>query len=510
VNTLTSVESVSRRYAYRPGCRFVGAQEVGIAVFLMDLRVIVLDPKEIPPIDEFLLRSIGLQVEQPPELATFLGLDERTVENRLVELRRAELIEIAAGRSKEDVRCRLTIKGKSATDSLQRAELKEITIPRVVFHGFLRRPVMYPEEQLLRPKELRDFGFGEIVPIPARYPRPEEIKLEELSQVIRQQWQQKRKGKPPELVTVRSILRDVRTMYIPAVLLQYELLGKKKQVQVAFAVNGLLEEEYARAFAGCKGPERIPELLAADYKTTAELAHELLKPHIVRKLGPLADVDELVEQLQVIDENVATKEGQLEAQSRPDTKQVLREELERERTGKAELEKKLTDRKVSRLRVFDCKHLLATTLRDVKERLVIVSAFLSSAVVDREFLLSLESALARGVKVWIAYGMGPQKGRHAERDVSRENSAEWKEAERGLKELRKKHEGSLQLLYPGFTHEKILIRDKSFVASGSFNWLSYKGERGRQKRYEDALKVTESTVIEEYFNEITGRFPKTL
>src|SRR5207244_13380966 len=140
--------------------RFVGAQEVGIAVFLMDLRVIVLESKEIPPIDEFLLRSVGLQIEQPPELATFLGLDERTVENRLVELRRAELIEIAAGRSKDDVRCRLTIKGKSATDSLQRAELKEITIPHVVFHGFLRRPVMFPEEQLLRPKELRDFRSG--------------------------------------------------------------------------------------------------------------------------------------------------------------------------------------------------------------------------------------------------------------------------------------------------------------------------------------------------------------
>jgi hypothetical protein len=33
----------------------------------------------------------------------------------------------------------------------------------------------------------------------------------------------------------------------------------------------------------------------------------------------LADVDELVERLQVIDETVVTKESQLEAQSRPDT-----------------------------------------------------------------------------------------------------------------------------------------------------------------------------------------------
>ncbi len=94
-NTFMRLESVARRFAYRPGCRFVGAQEVGIAVFVVDLRVIVVESKEIPPIDEFLLRSLALAIERPPELATFLGLDERTVENRLVELRRAELIEIA-------------------------------------------------------------------------------------------------------------------------------------------------------------------------------------------------------------------------------------------------------------------------------------------------------------------------------------------------------------------------------------------------------------------------------
>ena len=507
MNTFMGLESVARRFAYRPGCRFVGAQEVGIAVFVLDLRVIVVESKDIPPIDEFLLRSLALAIERPPELATFLGLDERTVENRLVELRRAELIEIAGGDTKDDVRCRLTTKGTAATDSLQRAELKEITIPRVVFHGFLRKPLLVPENELLRPKELRDCGFGEIPPIPARHPRPEEIKLVELSQIVEQQWRRKHKGKAPELLTVRSIIRDVRTLYQPAVLLQYELLGKKKEVQIAFAVNGMLDEEYARGFADHKGPTKIPELLADGFKSTAELAHELLKPHQVKNLGPLGDVDELVERLEVIEEKVATKEVALKEEGRPDTKQILREELERERTEKAELEKKLSARKVNRLRVFDCKHHLATTLRDAKERIVIVSAFLSSGVVDKAFLSSLAAALARNVQVWIAYGMGPQQGRHIDREA-KEQSGEWKDAERGLKDLKKKYDALLHLQYPGFTHEKILIRDTTFVASGSFNWLSYKGERGRQKRYEDALMVTDPAIIEEYFREITSRFAK--
>lgn len=503
MSTFTSMESVARRYAYRPGCRFVGAQEVGIAVFVMDLRVIVMESKDIPPIDEFLLRSLGLSIDTPQHLARFLGLDERTVENRLVELRRAELIEIASGSTKDDVRCRLTAKGTAATDLLQRAELREITIPRVAFHGFLRRPLVIAEEQLSRPREIRDQGFREIPPIPARYPRPEEINLDELSQTIRHQWQQKRKGKPPELVTVRSILRDVRTMYQSAVMLQFELLGKKKQTQIAFAVNGLLEDEYERAFAACKGPERVPELLAAEYKTTAQLASEFLKPHIVKTLGTLNDVDELVERLEVADQQVATKEAELEEQDRPDTKQVLREELERERAAKVELEKQLAQRRARRLRTHDCKNLLAESMRLAKQRLVIVSAFLSANVIDRWFLERLEGALKRGVQVWIAYGMSKEGDHNRRRE-----SYDWTEAEKRLKDLLKKYPNVLQVVDLQSTHEKILIRDNDFVVSGSYNWLSFGAERGKKYRHEDALLVTEAAAIDEYFTEITGRFPK--
>ena len=56
------------------------------------------------------------------------------------------------------------------------------------------------------------------------------------------------------------------------------------------------------------------------------------------------------------------------------------------------------------------------------------------------------------------------------------------------------------------THEKILIRDGDFVVSGSFNWLSYGGERGRGFRREDALRLTDPATVEEYFRDITARF----
>jgi hypothetical protein len=358
--------------------------------------------------------------------------------------------------------------------------------------------LVVPDEQLYKPREARDAGLRTIPAIPGRPPRPEEIKLTELSQVIKKYWERRKKGKTPELVRVRSVLKGARTLYQKAVLIQYELVGRKKQQHIAFAVDGLLMDDYERAFTACKGPERIPDLIEEGFKSTAALASEFMKPHVVKALGPLGDVDELQERIDAIEGKVADKEATIRSEDQPDTKQVLRAELERARAEKAELETKLGQRKARRLKTFDCKHLLETTLSDVNERLVIVSAFLSTAVVDDVFLKKLDAALARGVKVWIAYGLSGHGGRGGDR----------RDAEAGLEQLRKKYPEAFQLKDLGNTHEKILLRDNDFVVSGSFNWLSFRGDRGRRFRYEDALQVTEPAAVEDYFTEITARFNK--
>ena len=118
------------------------------------------------------------------------------------------------------------------------------------------------EEILLRPRELREKGLRDIRPLPSRPPPPDEIKLTELGEVVARLWKAKQKGKPPELVSVRSILKNVRTMYLPAVMLQYQPLGTKRQRQFAFAVDGVVLESYETAFVERNGPDRYPELFA--------------------------------------------------------------------------------------------------------------------------------------------------------------------------------------------------------------------------------------------------------
>jgi len=496
-----SPENIARRYSHRSGCRFVGFQEVAITIFVMNVRVVLLKPRQIPPIDEFLLRGLSLSIDRPEMLADLLGIDPRTVHNRLVELRRAELIDVHGQPANNDVKCTLTTRGQEVTRTLVQTDCIEETFP-VRFHGFLRRPILVTPDSLLRPYDIQNTERQPIRAIPSRYPRADEISRDDLSDVIQRSWKRHDKGKAPELISIRSVLKGVKTMYLPAVMLQYEARRLRKQQQLAFAVDGVVDEEYEQAFAACGGADKLPELLLPPFKGTPQLAAKYV-PEIANDLGNLDDVDELVEKLEVASEKIESRTERLESADRPDTRQILREELERERAEKARLEQELEQRCVRRLRTFDCAALLQETLKEVRERLVIVSAFLSTDAIDRRFLQQLEDALKRGVKVWIGYGMG----RYGGRQQQREGSASWVVPEDNLKTLRKQYRGLFQLRDFGNTHEKILLRDNEIVVSGSYNWLSFKANpRSKRRRQEDAIMVTDPGLIEKYFDEITARF----
>jgi DNA-binding MarR family transcriptional regulator len=494
-------DDIAKRYASRPGCRFIGHEPVGIAFFAMNVRAVVTESRPLSPIDEFLLRSLNHGIDNPQALEGFLGLDRRTVDGRLIELRREELIEVGGHEDDSGLRCVLTTKGLKAAEIVERSEIAETTIP-VMFHGFLRRPMMQREAELLRPFEIRNRGWREISAIPTRNPRPEEIELDALDRVLGRQWKQRRNSPPPKLLAVRSVMKGVKTLYLPAVMLVYEVLGNPEQRQVAFAIDGVLNEEYEREFAARGGIKRLADLKTEAFKTTAQLAAEYLAPTRLQEMGSLEGVDELKEKVDVVESVVFETESRLDAEDRTDTRQTLRNELAEKREELSALQQELKKHKAVRLATYDCAACFQAALSDANERLVIVSAFLSSYVVDRDFIGKLDDALARGVTVWIAYGLRDRGGPEGDRSKRRD----WEEAEKSLAQLRKKHRSTLKIAFLGDTHEKILLCDTTYVITGSFNWLSFRGDKGRKRRREDALLVTYPPIIEEYFAEITSRF----
>jgi hypothetical protein len=185
-------------------------------------------------------------------------------------------------------------------------------------------------------------------------------------------------------------------------------------------------------------------------------------------------------------------------------------EVEQLRTGLRELEREkqklITElqsdwrqrvRSSARI-VMNCeiREKLIEALATAQEELYIVSPWITKRVVDSEFKDSLKRLLEQGVKITILYGIEPETPSSSKGSKGKDKEKE-KETERLAQELRRLGEG-----YPvpprierANTHEKWLICDDRYVISGSFNFLSYKGEPGPGFRHENGILVEDPELI---------------
>ncbi len=496
-------EQVAKRYANRPGCRLLGYEPVGLAVFSMSLRVIVVEDCALPPIDEFIVRTMHAGLKLPEEISEFLGIEPIVTHSRLVELQRSELINVLPLQEAEStVACVLTERGSETAKSLSQRKHVEKTIGPVIFHGLLRKPIALGddmESQLLAPRELRDLELESVRPIPQRTPHPEEVDVQGLSHLYSGYLTRKNKGVKETLLNVRGVDKGARTLYIPAVMLVYETTGGQHRRQVAFAVNGVLDEECERAFAEKKGQELLKNLIDAQYDTTDRLVAEYFPSSLAKSLPNASAIDEASQECDAAQQAAEVAEAALKSEPvRPDTRQLLRAELEEANRKWEEAEKRIAELRARRLHLYSLGDVFDEALQTASTRLVIVSAFISTAVIDRKFVATLAAALERGVRVWIQYGMGGKD--------PQEDRKEWKEAELALKDLHRLYPDQVLIDPRGGTHEKILICDDRFVAVGSFNWLSYPGAKARRKRKESAIQIFDKEQVDDWFRWVTSRF----
>lgn len=110
------------------------------------------------------------------------------------------------------------------------------------------------------------------------------------------------------------------------------------------------------------------------------------------------------------------------------------------------------------------KDFLIKSIQQVEQSIVILSGWITNYVVNQYFIQELESALKRGVKIFIGYGWQNSMGKHEEFESSIQ-------AINQIEILVLKYPD--QLFVGKFAnHEKILIKDDDYVVYGSNNWLS--------------------------------------
>ena len=167
-----------------------------------------------------------------------------------------------------------------------------------------------------------------------------------------------------------------------------------------------------------------------------------------------------------------------------------RRELEDELlAGEQELED-LSRGEARLVRTEEHRPLLLEAATTAMSDLTIVSAWINSRALDGELCEALATAVRKGVMVRIAWGMGT-RGREPQRNRVKGETA----LEQLTRRIPAQDRGRL-IVKRMETHEKFIICDDRFCVSGSFNWLSYRGEKDSEYRRETSLYSERRAVIE--------------
>jgi len=506
------VETIAQRFAERPGYRFITYRGVGIAVFAMNLRTLSIEPRTVPPIQEFIIKLMMEGIESLSLLSNLLGIEQDVIHDSLVELRRHEVINVLGDDDSDEVRCVLTSRGKTVAQSLQQDVMLELTLPDVIFHGLLRQPVdmgSIARHQYLRPKEAREQELDLIRAIPNRHPYPSEIDVDKLDRVTKQVHQSKT-DHSRDIVAVKSVLKNARTLYEPAVMIEYETIDGKEKI-ISFIVEGRLRSDYEEAFVNARGPELLADLIEAEKETIKYRVKNQASPNVLRQLGRFDDAEELAAKVVAVHQEVIDKQKQIEQLDRADTRQRQHQTIVELKKDLAESQDKLekaqverNERKVKYLWTPEIRSKLWEAINTVQDRLLILSGFISSEVLNPNMVEELRAALKRGVKIWIGYGMGIDSRRGREQ----RSQLNWKQAEMSLAQLQSEFPDHLVVKDIGRNHEKRLICDNSFTFGGSFNLLSFSGERrgSSRVRHEGADLIENPDFCEELWRYYISEF----
>lgn len=447
-------DQIARQFNERAGYRVVDFEEVGLPVYRVVSTVLTLQPKAYSAIEEFVLRAVELGLNEPADVAGFLGINRKIVEGTASMLVQDDDVVV-----EPNGRLRLTAKSERVLRGEQLIRPREQSLV-FWFDGLTRKPIRTDDLRLVAPKYLKERGIREIRPFPAKKPAPEDIKGDELHRALRS---------PPTPQETQTQILQVKSIgkayiyFIPAYALIYRS-DATDDVQVGFVIDERLSEAHEAAFAASEGPARL------GIKTA------ILKPEPVKDASGLnLPVGPAAEKFAASNKKRQQAIGRFRERAAPSTSPTVGDTV-----GDVEM-----------IAVYDHPPLLQEALAKASTRLIIISPWITDAVVDGRFLAQLRLLLDRGVEVHIGYGLGDDVGKPP----------------RAVEELEKlaSARSNFSFVRLGDTHAKILIKDTDWLVTTSFNWLSFKGDPKRTFREEWGTKVAIPRQVEEQSEKLLKR-----
>lgn len=488
-----TVNEIAEKYALKPGFRLIDFMEVGLPTYHVILQVSTLLRKKIAPLDEFVMRCLKFGMRDCDEVSAFLGLDRRIVEGVVSGLIRNNDVALCGEPSSTQQSLRLTVKGQKSIEVAETIIPEDKTIP-LFFDALLRKPT-YHREHLFKAKELREAGLKEIPAMPARQPKVVDFPIDSVQELLRTSGGT---GEKRDLLTIKRVERCNRLFRRAVALLYRSLEGGEPYVE--FVVDGKLTTDYGAAFTRADGLK----ILGLEYPTDAPLATSIpIRGPMGQDaagrggLGPLEALEAEAADLLAAEAEVVKTKSAIQQTSDDSTRNDLKARLHEAELRLAELEERQKRRGVRQVYVYEHPRLLESALNSCKQRLMIISPWIKAQVVTPEFLKRLKEGLERSVAVYIGYGISDEEHgepRKADRD-----------AEEKLAKLAKRYKNFCFRRF-GDTHAKVLICDSKFSITGSFNWLSFRGDPDRTFRDEQSVLVEIPEHVEGVFRENLKRF----
>jgi hypothetical protein len=313
----------------------------------------------------------------------------------------------------------------------------------------------------------------------------------------KQQWLSSKFKQERDLLALKAIERRQR-FFQPALALIYKAKDSD-DVQVAFAIDGVLSNEHEAAFARANGVKTLRILETLRESAPRKLAEEVLGHEFVAQ-SPLQEAEALKEKVSSAQAQIDTARTSVEQAKTEEEKAALEQIIIEQQYQIEQLNIKLNSFPIRFLEMYEHRPLLEQTLQDSQERLLIISPWIRANSVDKRFLQQFEKLLKRGVQVFIGYGLG-------KKDDEKKYPPDI-QAEKNLQKLANQYKNNFILKRLGDTHAKILISDAKFAVTTSFNWLSFKGDRDRTFRDERGTLVSYPQKIDELFDSYRSRFDK--
>jgi hypothetical protein len=465
-----TVEQLAIRYAERPGFHLADFLEVALPIYRLTISAFSLSHKRITATQEAVLKCSSIGLTDPGEISSFLGLPAAHVADLMTMLFTAELLTLTPQEGELNQKLSLTRRGKEVLRKAEIVTPEERTYV-IKYDTLLRAPVEIADERLLSARAVK---AASMKAFPSLWNRPvdtHDLDIGEVQKVVRLGGGAREIGR--RLLAIRSIERRQR-QYRPAVALIYRS-DTGGEVEVGFVINGSLSTEYEDAFMRAHGVRNFR--IDRDIARMRAVAEDTIGRYLSSIAGERQEV------VFTAQEWLRTLRASTEQPSRIRVVNLT-----------PRVEADLANHGVAPLYVHDHPPLLRAAVSCARQRVLIISPWITDAVVDQQFLKDLAGTLRRGVEVYIGYGLSEDA--EARRTTT---------AVKALKELAVRFP-QFRLREFGDTHAKVLLCDRDFVVVTSFNWLSFRGDPSRGFRDEQGTLIALPDIIERAFNQQLDRF----